>query len=90
MGFGLFKKLKDGFRKATKWIKPAIEVIKKTKPILEKVDLKPINPSLEEMKDKVLEFSDAVINVDNKLKNKDYSGVIEYAGRKFIPRLKYQ
>ena len=95
MGFGLFKKLKDGFRKARKWlrnsfVKPAIEVIKKTKPILEKVDLKPINPSLEEMKDKVLELSDDVINVDNKLKNKDYSGVIEYAGRKFIPRLKYQ
>lgn len=95
MGFGLFKKLKDGFKKATKWLKekvinPTIDIMKKTKPILEKIDLKPINPRLDEIKDKALEFSDDVINVDDRLKNKDYNGVIEYAGRKFIPRLKYQ
>ena len=93
MGFGLFKKLKDGFRKATKWlrnsvIKPAIEVIKKTKPILEKIEFN--NDELDKMKNKALEFSDDVINLDNRLKNNDYSGVVEYAGRKFIPRLKFQ
>ena len=99
MGFGIFKKLKDGFKKAAKWMKykvinPAIDVIKKTKPILEKVDLKPLKPyipnydKVNEIKNKALEFSDDVINLDNRLKNNDINGAVEYAGRKFIPRLK--
>ena len=103
--FGFFKKLKDGFHKARKFINynvihPAIETIKKVKPILEKVDfdnLKPIVPDkyqsnldkLDKYKQKAIEFSDDIINIDDKLKNKDYEGVIEYAGHKFIPRLKH-
>ena len=99
MGFGLFKKLKDGFKKAAKWMKykviqPSIDVIKKTKPILEKVDLKPFKPyipnfdKVEEMKNKALEFSDDVIKLDDMMKNDKVPGLVEYAGRKFIPRLK--
>ena len=104
MGFGIFKKLKDGFHKVRKFIsdkviKPAIDTIKKAKPMLEKVDLnklKPLVPSkyqqnldkLDDYKQKAIEFSNDVINLDEKLKNKDISGAIEYAGHTFIPRLK--
>lgn len=108
MGFGLFKKLKDGFKKAAKWMKykviqPSIDVIKKTKPILEKVDLKPFKPyipnydKIEQLKNKTLEFSqqswqdevrDDVIKLDDMMENKEVPGLVEYAGRKFIPRLK--
>ena len=102
MTFGLYKKLKDGFHKARKFInyniiKPAIESIKKVKPILEKVDLnklQPILPSnidfdkINKYKQKAIEFSDDIINLDDKLQQNDYEGAITYAGHKFIPRLK--
>ena len=95
--FGIYKKLKDGFHKVRKFISD--KVIKKAKPMLEKIDLnqlKPLVPSkyqpnldkLDNFKNKVIDISDDVINLDEKLKNKDYSGAIEYAGHTFIPRLK--
>ena len=102
--FGFYKKLKDGFRKARKFIsekviKPTIETIKKVKPMLEKVDLnklKPIVPQkyqdnidkLDDLRKKTIEYSDDVINLDDKLNIIDYQGALEYAGRQFIPRLK--
>ena len=102
MTFGFFKKIKDGFHKARKFInyniiKPAIDTIKKVKPILERVDLnklQPILPSnidideLNKYKQKAIEFSDDIINLDDKLQQNDYEGAITYAGHKFIPRLK--
>ena len=107
MGFGIFKKLKDGFNKARKFIaskviNPVVNVVKKAKPILEKVDvnkiapmIKGFNPKITEKLDKLkgiqkkaLEFSDEIIKVDDMAKNKDYQGIVEYAGHKFIPRLK--
>lgn len=101
MTFGFFKKLKDGFNKMRKFInykvlKPAIELMKKAKPILEKVDLNQLSPYIDSSKlDKInnvknqfLEISDDIINIDEKIKKKDYQGAIEYGGRKFIPRLK--
>lgn len=106
MGFGIFKKLKDGFHKVRKFIsnkivKPAVEVIKKAKPVLEKVDLNKLREfvppkhqskidKLDNFKKKAIEISEVFSPaLDEKLKNKDISGVIEYAGHKFIPRLKH-
>ena len=111
MGFGFFKKLKDGFNKIRKFInnkiiQPTIDLSKKVKPILreaqlrlEKIDInkfKPLVPpkhqtkldKLDDLRKKTIEISDDVINLDDKLKNNDVSGAIEYAGHKFIPRLK--
>ena len=108
MGFGFFKKLKDGFNKARKFISnkvinPAVNMVKKVQPVLKKLDLNTIKPivdgfnpnlagkidKLDQIKNKAIEYSDDVINLDNMVKNKDYTGAIEYAGHQFIPRLKH-
>ena len=81
--FGFFKKLKDGFYKMRKFINYNI---KKAKPILEKVDLN--DEKLNKFKNKAIEFGDDIINIDDALQNKDYVKALEYAGHKFIPRLK--
>lgn len=91
--FGFFKKLKDGFYKMRKFINYNI---KKAKPILEKVDLNDdalsaansVGDKLNKFKNKAIEFGDDIINIDDALQNKDYVKALEYAGHKFIPRLK--
>ena len=100
MTFGIFKKLKDGFHKVRKFINynipRVIDFVKKAKPALEKIDLNKLQPIIEpskldklkQFRNKAVELSDDVINIDDKLKNDDYEGAITYAGRKFIPRLK--
>ena len=97
MTFGIYKKLKDGFNKVRKFI--TNKIILPAKPILEKVDLNKLKPlvppkhqtkldKLDVLRKKAIEITDDVINIDDKLKNKNYSGAIEYAGHTFIPRLK--
>ena len=97
MGWGFWKKIKNGakrfrdkvsglFKKGKEYLNKGAEFVKKAKPIISSIDFDKFNPQLGGIMRKVDDYSDDLININDKLQNNDFRGAVNYAG-KYNPKI---
>ena len=93
MGFGLFKKLKDGFKKGISWISKTLKKIKPiTKQILNEVPKVIPNEKIKNYFDTANEIydvaSDGINALDETVNKGNYKAGIDWTKKNLTPMLK--
>ena len=93
MSFGIFKKLKDGFKKGVRWLKNAFNKVKPiAKTIFNEAPKIITNERVKNYFDKANDIyevsSDGVNALDEAVNNNNYNDAIDWSKRELIPRLK--
>ena len=90
MGFGLFKKLKDKFKKVRGWIQSALpkvrKVMDKAAPVVK--DILGQNPKAEKALKYLDVAKDGISAADEAINNRNYSGIKDWTKTNIVPKLK--
>ena len=90
MSFGKFKKLKDAFNKARKWIRRALpvarEVIKQSTPIVQEITKD--KPRFNKVNDLLSVADDGLNAVDDIVNKNDSNSMIDWIHHELRPKLK--
>ena len=94
MGFGIFKKLKDGFKKGIRWLKNTFEKIKPiTKTILNEapkiIKNEKVKNYFDTAKDIYEVSSDGINALDEAVNNNNYNQITDWTKANIVPRLKH-
>ena len=94
MTFGIFKKLKDGFKKGIRWLKNTIEKIKPiTKTILNEapkiIKNEKVKNYFDTAKDIYEVSSDGINALDEAVNNNNYNQITDWTKANIVPRLKH-
>lgn len=94
MGFGLFKKLKDGFKKGVSWLNQTLKKVKPlAKQILQEAPKIISNERVRNVFEKANDIydvsSDGIDAIDEAVNKKNYSKAVDWTKANITPRLKH-
>ena len=94
MGFGIFKKIKDAYKKTKDWVKKVLpkarDVVSKATPFVKNVlDVLPQNDKLAKVND-ILDLTNQGLGVaDDAINKNNYKDAIDWTKANIVPRLKH-
>ena len=94
MGFGIFKKIKDAFKKAKTWVQKVVpkarDAVNKVTPFVKNVlDVMPQNDKISKAKD-ILNLTNQGLGVaDDAINKGNYKDAIDWTKANIVPRIKH-